>query len=89
MSVYDIMAAASLFGVDSLTRWCQGHVTNTLTPRTAQGYLNDAADMSDSVPNKSSLLRPLLHWVGDNISTLRDRQLINNLDKRALILLGG
>ena len=82
------MAVASLFGVETLTRWCQGHVTNSLTPRTAEGFLNDAAAMSDNIPNKSSLIRPLLHWVGDNISTLRDRQLINNLDKKALILLG-
>ena len=44
--------------------------------------------MADNIPNKSNLLRPLLHWVGDNISTLRDRHLLNNLEKKALILIG-
>ena len=53
-----------------------------------QGYLNEAASMADNIPNKSNLLRPLLHWVGDNISTLRDRHLLNNLEKKALILIG-
>ena len=33
-------------------------------------------------------MRPVLQWVGDNIVTLRDRNLLDNLEKPALILLG-
>ena len=44
--------------------------------------------MSDLVPDKAALVRPLLQWVGDNIVTLRDRNLLDNLEKPALILLG-
>ena len=64
------------------------YVSNTLTPRTAEKYLNEAATISDNVSNKMVLVKPVLQWVGDNITTLRDRQLLNNMDKTALILLG-
>ena len=64
------------------------YVSNTLTPRTAEKYLNEAATISDNVSNKMVLVKPVLQWVGDNITTLRDRQLLNNMDKLALILLG-
>ena len=64
------------------------YVSNTLTPRTAEKYLNEAATISDNVSNKMVLVTPVLQWVGDNITTLRDRQLLNNMDKSALILLG-
>ena len=57
------------------------YISNTLTPRTAEKYLNDAATISDNVPNKMTLVKPVLQWVGDNITTLRDRQLLNNMDK--------
>ena len=70
-----------------MCRWCVNYVSNTLTPRTAEKYLNDAATMSDNVPNKMSLVKQVLQWAGDNITTLRDRQLINNMDKSALIML--
>ena len=69
-------------------RFCVNHVSNTLTPRTAEKYLNEAAAIPDQVHSKMSLIKPLLHWVGDNISTLRDRHLLNNIEKPALILLG-
>merc|ERR1719342_1696360 len=68
-------------------RFCVNFVSNTLTPRLAEKYLNEAAAMSDLVPNKMSIIKPLLHWVGDNIATLRERNLLSNLEKPALIIL--
>ena len=62
--------------------------SNSLTPRTAEAQLNEAAAMSDICEEKVTLVRPLLQWVGDNIVTLRDRNLLDNLEKPALILLG-
>ena len=44
-----------------------------LTPRTAARLLNEAAAVSELVAGKAGLVRPLLHWAGDNIATLRDR----------------
>ena len=44
--------------------------------------------MSDLCEDKGALLRPLLQWVGENIVTLRDRNLLDNLERPALILLG-
>ena len=38
--------------------------------------------------DRAGLVRPVLQWVGDNIVTLRDRNLLDNLEKPALILLG-
>merc|ERR1711976_1068383 len=87
VSPYDIAAIASIFGVESLSRFCVNYVSNTLTPRLAEKYLNDAAAISDLVPNKMSIIKPLLHWVGDNIATLRERNLLSNLEKPALIIL--
>ena len=44
--------------------------------------------MSDLCEDKAALLRPLLQWVGENIVTLRDRNLLDNLERPAIILLG-
>ena len=62
--------------------------SNSLTPRTAEAQLNEAAAVSDLCEGKAALVRPLLQWVGDNIVTLRDRNLLDNLEKPALLLLG-
>ena len=35
--------------------------------------------ISDNISNKMSLVKPVLLWVGDNITTLSDRQLLNNM----------
>ena len=69
-------------------RWLLGQASNSLTPRTAEAQLNEAVAMSDLCEDKGALLRPLLQWVGDNIVTLRDRNLLDNLERPALILLG-
>ena len=63
----------SLFGVERLARWCVEAVSAQLTPRTAARLLNEAAAVSELVSGKAGLVRPLLHWAGDNIATLRDR----------------
>ena len=63
----------SLFGVERLARWCVEAVSAQLTPRTAARLLNEAAAVSELVAGKAGLVRPLLHWAGDNIATLRDR----------------
>lgn len=86
-SPYDVMAVASLLGVESLTRWLMTEASNSLTPRTAEAQLNEAAAVSDLCEGKAALVRPLLQWVGDNIVTLRDRNLLDNLEKPALLLL--
>ena len=44
--------------------------------------------MSDLCEDKGPLLRPLQQWVGNNIVTLRDRNLLDNLERPAIILLG-
>ena len=88
VSPYDVMAVSSLFGVETLTRWLLGQASNSLTPRTAESQLNEAAAMCDLCEDKAALVRPLLQWVGDNIVTLRDRNLLDNLEKPALIMLG-
>ena len=63
----------SLFGVERLARGCVEAVSAQLTPRTAARLLNEAAAVSELVAGKAGLVRPLLHWAGDNIATLRDR----------------
>ena len=62
-----------MFGVERLARWCVEAVSAQLTPRTAARLLNEAAAVSELVAGKAGLVRPLLHWAGDNIATLRDR----------------
>ena len=88
VSLYDIISISSLFGVDTLTKWCSAQINNKLNPRNAQRLLNEAASISDRIPNKTHIIKTLLQWVGDNIQTLRDRNLLDDLEISALVLLG-
>ena len=88
MSLYDIISISSLFGLDSLTKWCSTQINSKLSPRNAQRLLNEAAAISDRIPNKNTLMKSLLQWVGDNIQTLTERNLLEDLDISALVLLG-
>ena len=88
LSIYDLISISSLFGMDTLTKWCSGTINNKLNPRNALRLLNEAAAISDRIPNKSHIIKPLLQWVGDNILTLRDRNLLDDLEMSALVLLG-
>ena len=54
-----------------MRKWLLGQASNSLTPRTAEAQLNEAAAMSDLCEDKGALLRPLQQWVGNNIVTLR------------------
>ena len=56
VNVFEVMAISSLFGVDSLTKWCSNYVKNTLTLTSAQQYLNEAAAIPDKIPDKMSLV---------------------------------
>eukprot|EP00090_Calanus_glacialis_P005423 TRINITY_DN14201_c0_g1_i5.p1 TRINITY_DN14201_c0_g1~~TRINITY_DN14201_c0_g1_i5.p1 ORF type:complete len:545 (-),score=143.55 TRINITY_DN14201_c0_g1_i5:24-1658(-) len=87
VNVFEVMAISSLFGVDSLTKWCSNYVKNTLTLTSAQQYLNEAAAIPDKIPDKMSLVRHAVQYVGENIITLRDRQLLDQVNKEALVLL--
>ena len=88
LALYDIISISSLFGLDSLTKWCSAQINNKLSPRNAHRLLNEAAAISDRIPNKSTLMKSLLQWVGDNIQTLTERNLLEDLDISALVLLG-
>ena len=88
VSLYDIISISSLLGVDTLTKWCSSQINNKLSPRNALRLLNEAAAISDKIPNKSHIIKTLLQWVGDNIQTLRDRNLLEDLDMSALVMLG-
>ena len=88
LGLYDVIAISSLFGLDSLTKWCSAQINNKLNPRNAYRLLNEAAAISDRIPNKTSIIKSLLQWVGDNIQTLTDRNLLEDLDISALVLLG-
>ena len=87
VNVFEVMAISSLFGVDSLTNWCSNHVRNSLSLTSAQQYLNDAAAIPDEVPKKTSLVRPAVQYVGENINSLRERRLLERLSKDALVML--
>ena len=88
LGLYDVISISSLFGLDSLTKWCSAQINNKLNPRNAHRLLNEAAAISDRIPNKTSIIKTLLQWVGDNIQTLTDRNLLEDLDISALVLLG-
>ena len=88
LALYDLISVSSLFGLDSLTKWCSDQINNKLNPRNAQRLLNEAAAISDRIPNKNPIIKSLLQWVGDNIQTLTDRNLLEDLDISALVLLG-
>jgi hypothetical protein len=87
VNVFEVMAVSSLFGLDSLTKWCSNYVKNSITLNSAQLYLNEAAAIPDKIPDKMSLVRSAVQYVGENITTLRDRQLMNAVTKEALVLL--
>ena len=88
LALYDLISISSLFGLDSLTKWCSTQINNKLNPRNAHRLLNEAAAISDRIPNKNPIIKSLLQWVGDNIQTLTDRNLLEDLDISALVLLG-
>ena len=88
LALYDLISISSLFGLDSLTKWCSAQINNKLNPRNAHRLLNEAAAISDRIPNKNPILKTLLQWVGDNIQTLTERNLLEDLDIAALVLLG-
>ena len=87
VNVFEVMAVSSLFGLDSLTKWCSSYVKNSITLNTAQLYLNEAAAIPDKIPEKMSLVRPAVQYVGENITTLQERNLINKVSKEGLVLL--
>ena len=50
--------------------------------------INQVKNLFDRIPNKTHLIKTLLQWVGDNIQTLTERNLLEDLDIAALVLLG-
>jgi len=86
-NVFEVLAVSSLFGLDSLTKWCSNYVKNSITLNSAQYYLNEAAAIPDKVPDKMLLVRPAVQYVGENITTLRDRHLMDKVTKEAVVLL--
>ena len=87
VNLVELLAIAGLFGVAGLVHHCTAQLKASISLQTAASLLNDAALVAAEAGDRLALSRPLLHFVAENISGLRETQGLDILTKEGLILL--